>query len=1006
MNTQKKDNQLMSFVESLALDFDVLTASASDLQKPLERFKAEIAFASQIIKAHSSMQAEWEALIRKSVQGVSDALKKDVSPEKAVKDAEQLLQPIGAAAKKYTIHCIGHAHLDMNWMWDWPETVAAANDTFTTVDRLMDEFPTFTFSQSQASLYQIMKDYLPELYARVKKRVAEGRWEVIASQWVEGDKNMASGEILYRHLLYTRRFFKEEFDLEYDSVTIDWQPDTFGHPQSIPTILAHGGVKRYYFHRGNHGPQLFWWQGKDGSRVLAFDDWHRGYNGIITPNIVNGLMDFEQATGLKDYLYVYGVGDHGGGPTREDLMMALRMDDWPIFPNIKFSTTDAFYTIAEKEAKNLPVLDDEMNFILEGCYTSESNVKFANRKSENALVEAEMASLLAKSLAGMPYPAEALQMGWRHAMFNQFHDILPGSGVHATYEYAQGLFQDIMAQTTMAKTRALRLIASMVNTQSLCQCPKVKEDGPGSKIGPGIGGGMGDIPAQGLISRRGPGSACCDPFVIFNPSPWERTEVITTRIWDRPWHGNQIAVIDESGDSLPVQMLNRNDAFGYWGHKFIEIAFPVKKIPGAGYRSFTVMKKEGNITPSGQFGPSPRLMIDSVTEKVEPGIDSGCTGDGKGVLENEFYRVEVEQKSGAIIHLIDKKTGIDAVPKGERFGMLEYMLEAPHGMTAWVFGQIVKHTPFESGATLEFPHNGPYLASVRSRHKMNDSTFTLTVTLATGVPRVDFQLDVNWLERGDDKIGVPCLQVAFPVAIDEVSATAETPNCFVKRSTNPTDLRSFTYDTLTMYGGVDPHVPRHSVDAPMQKWVDITGTHSETEEHVGVTVVNDSKYGYSVDGNMLRIDLLRSSYDPDPLPELGQHTIRFAVIPHVGAWSVSDATREGYNFNLPFNVVGAGLQEGSLPAQGGYIDILTPNIMVSALKKAEDSDALIIRLYEMEGKATAAKVRIDYALLPKNCKAVETDALEQPLSQSSAEIHGDVLRVSIPAFGMTTVKLG
>ncbi|MHB9132721.1 MAG: alpha-mannosidase [Armatimonadota bacterium] len=971
----------MSFTEDLDRGLQALGTATSGVNEPLERFRAEVEFAGRLAQAQGN--AEWEGLIQQAIQSVTTALAQGTPAEKAVADAESMLAPVGKAAKAYTIHCTGHAHIDMNWMWNWPETVATTNDTFTTVDRLMDEFPTFKFSQSQASVYQIMKDYLPELYARVKQRVAEGRWEITASHWVEGDKNMASGEILCRHMLYTRRFLKQEFGFPYDAVTIDWQPDTFGHPQSIPTILTKGGVKRYYFHRGREKEELFWWQGTDGSRVLAFDDWRRGYNGVINAGITNRLFDFEQQTGLKDYLFVFGVGDHGGGPTRQDLKMAVKLNAWPIFPNVKLSTYDEFYSIAE-QAKDLPVCADEMNFILEGCYTAESNIKLANRKSENALVEAEMAALLGKHLAGMAYPTDALYTGWKHAMFNQFHDILPGSGVHATYEHAQGLFQEIMAQTTMIKTRALRTLASLVNTLASCPCEEFDTSEPGANIGPGIGAGPGDVPAHGVISRRGPGSACCDPFVIFNPSPWPRNEVVTARIWDRPWQHSQIAVIDDEGNKMPAQIVSSsNNNWGWWGHQYVDVAFPVKDVAGLGYRSY------------------------SVARAVEPGTaDTGCSGDGAGRMENEFYKVEVEQASGAIVHLIDKKTRIDLVPAGGKLGLLEYMLETPHGMTAWVFGQVVKHIPFTDGGILECPQKGPYQAVVRTKHTLNDSTFTLTITLAAGVPRIDFSLDVNWLERGDGNIGVPSLKVAFPLAISNGTVTAETPNSFVTRSTNPEDLKSFTFRTLAGYTGSTPPVPLHSVDAPMQKWVDLTGAHAGTGEPVGATVVNDSKYGYSVDDNLLRIDLLRSSYDPDPLPEMGQHTINFAIQPHVGAWTVSDSTRAGYAFNLPLNVVATSQQEGSLPVRAGYLEVLTPNVMLSGMKKAEDSDALIIRLYEMEGKPVTAQVRLANTLAPANAPAVETDVLEQQLPHSTARMDGDVLNVDIPAFGLVTVKVG
>jgi alpha-mannosidase len=959
------EETLMSFTEDLDARLSRLNASTGATSKWLERFRAEVDFASRLAQANPNQRSDWERLI---LEATTLAASSD-SVESAVKEAEGLLAPIGRVAKRYTIHCVGHAHIDMNWIWNWAETVATTNDTFSTVDRLMEAYPTFRFSQSQTSVYQLTKDYLPELYEAVKRRVAEGKWEVTATQWVEGDKNMASGETLCRHLLYTKRFFRDEFGLPFDAVTIDFEPDAFGHAHTIPGILIRGGVKRYYFCRAGHGPQLFWWQGKDGSRVLAFDDSKQWYQGPLTHEIARHVIEFEQTTGLRDYLYVYGVGDHGGGPTKRDLNAALEMDTWPVFPNVKMSTTDAFFSIAEKEAKDLPVVDREMNYVFEGCYTSQSNIKRANRLSENALIEAEIAACVGAGLVGLPYPSEALLAGWRSAMFNQFHDILPGSGCHATYEYSQGLFQEILAQTTMVKTRAYRAIASRVNT--LASAP----NGVGSQEpGPNLGSGPGDVATPGSVSRWSAGGATSDSYVVFNSSPWKRHEVVVARLWDRETPNHELVITDDAGNRCAAQVLERRP---HWFYRYVDVAFPVE-VDGIGYRSYTISRS------------------------VTPATGSGCFGDGRGVMENDYLKVVLDPSTGTVAHLIDKRTGVDLVPPDRPFGDLEYVLEAPHGMSSWVLGQVVKTTPLrELGATLECPQNGPYLAVTRVNYKLNDSRFTLAVSLSAGSPRLDFTLDMDWLERGSPEIGVPGIKVAFPLNVADGTATFECPNGSVVRPTEKSALTGYTYkwsprERIAL--GVD--------EVPGQKWCDLTGTQSGVAERVGATVLNADKYGQSIFGNTIRLDLVRSSYEPDPLPELGHHTVRFAVQPHVGAWTPSAATRAGYDFNLPLNVVSATQQTGDLPSRGGLVEILSPNVMLSGLKKAEDSDGLVLRLYEMEGTATEAKVHLDGRLVPPNASAVETDVLEQPLASNTASLSDGVLRVTVPPFGMATVLSG
>ncbi|MGB2781402.1 MAG: alpha-mannosidase, partial [Phycisphaerae bacterium] len=434
-----------------------------------ERFQAEITLADGLAQLHPDKAKRWSKLIDqacRTVAAVADAGKVG-RLEAAVAEAERILAPIGKVAKTYTIHCVGHAHIDMNWLWSWPETVAITNDTFTTVLKLMDEFPDFCFTQSQASVYAIVQDYNPILLEGIRRRVAEGRWEVAAVQWVEGDKNIASGESLARHLLYTRRFVKDLFGLEPEDVAIDWEPDTFGHAWTIPTVHSRGAVKRYYMCRGGAfaKPPVFWWQGPDGSRLLVYLDatW---YFNQIGPHNATQMLAFCEKTGLRDSMCVFGVGDHGGGPTRRDLLRAHDMDTWPIFPHFRFSTTRDFYSVLEAQGDRWTVLDRELNFEFTGCYTSQAAIKHANRFGENYCAEAETLAAIGRRAAGCEYPSDKIRQAWVDTIFGHFHDILPGSGVAATRYYQVGLFQKTAAATSMVKTHTLRALAAAVNTSA------------------------------------------------------------------------------------------------------------------------------------------------------------------------------------------------------------------------------------------------------------------------------------------------------------------------------------------------------------------------------------------------------------------------------------------------------------------------------------------------------------------------------------------------------------
>ena len=954
----------MSFPEQMDPLKQGLKAAERGASDLMERIKSEFEIAERLA-AHNEQHGDaWKALVARAMeQFQKDLSGGDVTLMAAIKAAEQTLAPIGAELKTYTIHCCGHAHIDMNWLWPWPETVSTTRDTFSTVDRLMDAFPDFHFSQDQTSTYIAMEEYSPEVFEMIRRRIAEGRWDVTASTWVEGEKNLAAGETLCRQMLYTRHYFKEKFGLPYDAVKIDWEPDMFGHCHTLPGILRRGGVSRYYFCRAGKDPSMFWWQGPDGSRILCFKDDTLWYNGVITPDLARMIFTFEKETGLKDYLFLYGVGDHGGGPTRWDLIRYGRMKEWPIWPTLRLGKVEEFYDAVEAANPNLPMVDDELNFVFEGCYTSQSIVKRGNRLSENALPKAETVALLARSATGMPYASEDLKRGWRHTMFCQFHDILPGSGIHATYEYSSGLHQEVAAITESVTTRGLRALASKVNTAALCGTGAPGVLGSES-LGDGAGAGAGDPANAGGVTAWNAGAPSGQPFLIYNPMPWERTEVISAKIWNQDWPHDCIRVRDDSGQVFPAPVVGTGN---YWGHNFTSVAFPVKSVPGTGYRVYQVERGPEPLSAEGAFVKSRERVMHSPSAELET-----------VTLENEHLRVVLDCSGGSIAHLIDKKTGFDSVPEGGRMGLIEFWHEAPNGMSAWVIGQLLESTPFNSGWLADVRQRGPHRASVVFTRRHKDSSFTYEISLDAGSRSVDFNLRVNWLERGTNEWGVPLLKAAFPLAVTDPKARYE-----------------------VAFGSIERGASGQEV--PALKWADLSGQTSAGR--AGLTLVNEDKYGHNADGSTLRLSLLRSSYSPDPLPEMGEHVIRYSIRPHQGDLSVSEAMRLGWDYGAPLTPVSTDTHEGPLDTTAGFVSVEQPNIFIAAVKKAEDSDGVVVRAFEVEGKDTEASIRIRSIVEP-GALAVECDLLEQPLEASTAHMDGDVLKVKIPAHGIATVKIG
>ena len=363
-----------------------------------------------------------------------------VITKSAALEAERLLMPLSEKAKEYEVTCAAHAHIDMNWLWGFQETASLTVDTFATVLKLMQDYPTFTFSQSQASVYHLLEQYHPQMLEQVRRRVHEGRWEVTASTWVENDKNMTGSEAMARQLLYTKRYLARLLEIPEDAVKLDFEPDTFGHACQLPEVLTQAGVKYYYHCHGMDGPFIYNWRAPSGAEVLVYREpaW---YNQTIEYDLLLNVPSFCHTNRTRQYLKVYGVGDHGGGPTRRDLDRLIEMSSWPLFPTISFGTIHGFFEKLEEDRANFPVVDTELNYVFTGCYTSQARTKQANRIGEERLMASETLDSMARCFCEDYQTASAFEPAWQKVLFNQFHDILPGSGVRETREYALGQFQ-------------------------------------------------------------------------------------------------------------------------------------------------------------------------------------------------------------------------------------------------------------------------------------------------------------------------------------------------------------------------------------------------------------------------------------------------------------------------------------------------------------------------------------------------------------------------------------
>ena len=374
----------------------------------------------------------------------------------------------------------GHAHIDVAWLWTLGQTRRKSGRTFHNVLRLMDQFPDYHFTQSQAQLYEYVQQDYPALFEAIRQRVTEGRWEPIGGTWVEMDCNISGPESLARQFLLGRTLFREHFGPDVESPVL-WLPDVFGYNWALPQLIKQAGLEYFMttkigWNQYNRLPyDSFWWQGIDGTRVLTHfictpdgGHWVSTYNATVTPRQVIGTWTtFQQKEHEQELLMAFGYGDGGGGPNREMLENAREMAAFPATPRVRQASAGEFFRNLEAKAGHrLPTWNGELYLEYHrGTYTTQSRNKRANRKSEFLLHDAELLATVAALLdPAYQYPAESLRQAWKLVCLNQFHDIIPGSSIGPVYAESQQQYAEVQEIGTAVRDAALSVIADALGS--------------------------------------------------------------------------------------------------------------------------------------------------------------------------------------------------------------------------------------------------------------------------------------------------------------------------------------------------------------------------------------------------------------------------------------------------------------------------------------------------------------------------------------------------------------
>ncbi len=863
---------------------------------------------------------------------------------------EQTLLPLADVCKAYEITCIAHAHIDMNWMWGYQETASLTIDTFNTMLRLMDEYPEFTFSQSQASVYEIVEKYHPQMLEKIKKRVHEGRWEVTASTWVEHDSNLSGEESFARHLLYTKRYLSELLDIPQSSLELNFEPDTFGHNINVPEIMNRGGVKYYYHCRGysHEMEHIYNWRSPSGAEILVYREPH-WYNQTISYDLFYDMPYFCKKNNTNKMMKVYGVGDHGGGPTRRDINRLIEMSGWPLFPRIKFGTLHGFFKELELERANFNTVEQELNYVFTGCYTSQSRIKRANHIAEDRLLEAEALDAQAKILANAYRTAGSFEQPWRKVLFNQFHDILPGSGVMETREYAMGIYQQSLAGSLINANHATSSIADQIDTSGIIVYPD--DD---IAIGAGVGYYTEEaMHYKSTAPQRGTGVPRI--YHLFNTTPFERTEVVELTLWDWPEDIGKIAATTATGQPLETQVLSRGEH--YWGHTFHQIAV-LATVPPMGYTTCLVTHTPENTV----------TYVHDITLEEAPRQD--CIDDAPIILENEHLKVTFDQRM-KIISMVDKSTNRQLIDGLNGAGCFTYTEENPlEGMTSWRVGkraQVVDINDSYPVMIQSFVSSG-IRQQVRYTVKYLNSSLDVTIVLDKGAQTLRYDVQSDWREFGSPDRGIPQLGFNVPLAFS-----------------------SPTYRCGIQYGTIDR--PELAHDVPC---IDFMAALPATGQDKTLVLMSDSKYGFRGFQNVLSVNLLRGSYDPDPSPEIAKHSFSLGISLVDPAPENIKAVTEPFIHSI-YSCTNS-VHEGNLPSSGSLLK-LDGELVLSALKQSEDGKGLIVRLYNPKDEDRTATLTF--------AKNVQTSHLLNMLEeeQQPIEAEGNTLKVALPKRAVYTYKV-
>lgn len=821
---------------------------------------------------------------RRVLQSMAPALDaldlRDAYSEKfysSIEKAEQILKEAFYSEEREcpTVSAIGHTHIDIAWLWTVEQTREKVLRSFSTVLRLMEQYPDYKFMSSQPILYQFVKEQEPEMYEKIKERIREGRWEVDGAMWLEADCNLTGGESLVRQIIKGHRFFLEEFGKESKSL---WLPDVFGYSAALPQILKKSGIPYFMTTKiaWNQYDQLpndtFIWKGIDGSEVFAFmpttTDYDKDqglnisfsdtrntttYTGIVNPNMALGTFKrFQNRDLTEDTLMLFGFGDGGGGPTKEMLESAERLKyGVPGIPKIRQEfEQDYFDRTYEKihDLPDMPTWDGELYFEYHrGTLTSMARNKRSNRKNEILYTQMETASCMA-GIEKDEQLQNVLDKGWDILLINQFHDIVPGSSIKPVYEQTDKEYHEI---EEAGKEELNRVVSAAV----------------------------------GRLSMEKEG------VVVMNTQGYERDDLVVLD------DGTEIPrLVDEDGRNVPAQKTADGRYLLYVSH-----------IPPLGYKKLY---------------------------ETEELLEESTGKEWDYTFENPFIKVCFNEKM-EITSLYEKEAEKELIQDGRCGNVLRTYEDRPMQWDNWDIDVFYQRKPYEADwySPARVIENGEVRMVVEFECGFLDSTVTQQVCLYHQIPRIDFRTKADW------KTHHVILKTHFPVDVNTTRASYEIQFGNVERETT----NNYSWDTAKF-------------EACGHKWADLS------ENSSGISLLNDCKYGYGIKKGDMSLTLIKSGTYPNEDADIGEHEFTYSIYPHAGRWQEAKTVEMAYNLNVPMLAKRTGRQEGCGGEYESFLKCSQESCFVEVIKKAEDGNGVIVRMYENKNNRVRAQIQTAYPI--------------------------------------------